>query len=139
MRGAKGEVNPAALFFGENMNLDSRMRFMGEKPFNMPSFKDPRELTHAVNELINNNDNIGDSEARWLTAENNHRLAAMLAEMDFEDISPEAVARVTRRVQSRLLFLEAADPMMKAFKEELKGAEPPRASEPSSPSWPPPP
>ena len=61
MRDAKGAVNPAAPFFGENMNLDSRMRFMGEKPFNMPSFKDPRELTHAVNELINDNDNIGDS------------------------------------------------------------------------------
>ena len=29
LRGAKGEVNTAALFFSENMNLDLRMRFMG--------------------------------------------------------------------------------------------------------------
>ena len=73
---------------------------MHEKPFNMPSFKDPHELTHAANELINDNDDIGDSEARWLTAENNRRLAAMLAEMDLEDISLEMVAQVTRRVKS---------------------------------------
>ena len=48
MRGAKGDVNPVSLFFGENMSMDTGLRFMGEKHDSMPSFKDPRELTHAV-------------------------------------------------------------------------------------------
>ena len=46
----------------------------------------------------------------------------MEAELEFEGMSPEAVERVARKVQSRLMFPQATDPMLAAFKEELKFA-----------------
>ena len=72
--------------------------------------------------LINKNDQISNDEARIMTAANNKRLAAMTAELDFEDIPPDAIVKVTRKVQLRLLFTEAIDPMLSTFKEELKTA-----------------
>jgi hypothetical protein len=39
LRGARGEVNPAALFFGENMSIDARLQMLGETPYNMPKYK----------------------------------------------------------------------------------------------------
>ena len=122
LRGARGKVNPAALIFGENMSIDARLRMLGEKPYGMPKYKTPRELHYAVNELVNDSDAIGDHEARVLTRENTRRLAAIEAKMDFEDISEASIARVTHKMQSRMLFPEAKDPMMRAFKEEVKVA-----------------
>ena len=92
LRGGKGEVNPAALFFGENMTVEAWFRLLGEKPYSMPKYDNPKELAYAVNELINDSDAIDDPEARVLRAENNRRLAAIIAEINFEEISPEAVA-----------------------------------------------
>ena len=75
-----------------------------------------------MNELINDNKDISNDEARDMTTAKNKRLAAMDTELDFEDMSPESVERVTRKVQSKLMFPQATDPMLAAFKEELKFA-----------------
>ena len=95
---------------------------LGEKPYNMPKYKTPRELTYAVNELVNDSDAIGDYEARVLTRENSRRLAAVGAEIDFEEIPEASIARVTHKMQSRMLFPDAKDPMMRAFNEEIQVA-----------------
>ena len=121
LRGPSGEINPMSLFFGSNMNVNTRLRIMhGEKRFAVRKYPNLSALTNMMNNLIDENDDIENDEARELRVENNKRPAAMNAEIESEGLSPEAVARLTQRVQSRLMYPNATDPFMSTFKEEMK-------------------
>ena len=41
LRDRNGVVNPVSLFFGENQSLSTRLRWLGEKAYHMPTYKTP--------------------------------------------------------------------------------------------------
>ena len=70
------------LFQADNMPLDTRLRWMGERRFRLPKFQSLSALFARLNTLINECPSLCDAEARRLQSDNNHRLAAMEAQLN---------------------------------------------------------
>ena len=122
LKAKSGRVQLMNLFQADNMSLDTRLKWMGERRFRLPKFQSPSALFAVLNTLINECPSLGDAEARRLQSDNNHRLAAMEAQLDFESLPSDVVATMTRRMQASLMYPESGDPVISAFKAELETA-----------------
>ena len=81
-------------------------------------------LFTGLNMLINKCLSLSDAEAWRLQSDNNHRLAAMEVQLDFKSLPSNVVATMTQRMQASLMYpdSESGDPVISAFKAELKTA-----------------
>ena len=122
LRTKDGRFHLMNFFQAANMLISTHLGWMGEKSCRLPLCENPKELFGQLSTLNNESPGLGDAEAWQVQSDNNRRLAAMEAQLDFESLPKGEAAKLTRGMQASLLCPEAGDPVIPAFKAQLEGA-----------------